>query len=195
MISHSLKFVFIHVPKTGGSAIETALLPICEDKKFIKPRQDGTHLFQLRVAGQDALNKHSTLSTYYDCYGDRISSYLKVATLRNPFSELVSWYFSPHRRYTEWSPERFEKHILERPVLEHYVLAPMKNAPLDHFMRFETLQQDFEDLCGKIGWPATHLEQINVGPEKSYRDYYTAKTRAMVEERFAFEIDLGGYEF
>lgn len=66
---------------------------------------------------------------------------------------------------------------------------------VDYVGRYETLQQDFENICERLGIDARSLDKQNVSKRSSYRDYYTSQTRKMVERYFQEDIDTFEYQF
>ena len=65
MVSRAHNFIFVHIPKTGGNALQHALLGCADDTVKIGARNfhDGVERFGLTLAGT-TLNKHSTISDY-----------------------------------------------------------------------------------------------------------------------------------
>lgn len=62
MISIQHKFLFVHIPKTGGNSVQNILRDFSEDKiVLVAPHQDGKERFEVR---NDLYNikKHSSLS-------------------------------------------------------------------------------------------------------------------------------------
>ena len=91
MISTERKFIYIHVPKTGGNSIQTALQPFSDDKKVASGHQDGIDRFD--IAGPATPSKHASLASYRDLLGD-ISQYFVFHSARHPFDRAISGYFS-----------------------------------------------------------------------------------------------------
>ena len=62
MISTQKKFLFIHVPKTGGNSIQNILHEYSEDEIVASAKhQDGVERFEVRNSKYN-IRKHSTLS-------------------------------------------------------------------------------------------------------------------------------------
>ena len=88
MISHKLKFIFIHIPKTGGSSLEKFLCNSVANKVTVEG--DSTHVY---CEFQDCQIKHDYIDYYHDMYGEKIKDYYKFAIVRNPYDLIMSLYF------------------------------------------------------------------------------------------------------
>lgn len=203
MLSTTKRFLFIHVPKTGGNSIQDALRPYADDAIVaIAPHQDGVERFELR-SDQYATHKHSTLREYRQAYGDALfASLFKFACVRNPWDRAVSFYFSPHRGEVKWDRKCFCDFVATIAPVGHYLtLAPDQRLAdavrhIDCLLRFETLQSDFARACEAVDIPEPTLRVRNKSSRLgSYRDYYDAETAKVVATRFEEEIDVFGYYF
>ena len=67
----------------------------------------------------------------------------------------------------------------------------------DYVMRFENLQQDFDEVCRRLRIPASRLPRTKskVRPKGDYRDYYTDYSREYVGVECRRFIDAFGYRF
>jgi len=199
VISLRQGFLFVHIPKTAGNSIQNVLRRYSEDEIVAGGGRDGLERFEVRSAGRD-LEKHSTLADYRRELGADFEGLFKFACVRNPWDRLVSHYFSPYRGEVKWSPRRFKRFVSEEvKPLGHYCTlgeddggSPFDN--LDLVLRFESLAADFEVLCGRLAIAHEPLPVRNRSSRSGAAEYYDAKLRDWVGERFAEEIEYFGYE-
>ena len=79
MISHTNKFIFIHIPKTGGTSVEAALA-------------DYGKLLQGPGNFHSIYFKHIPATRLQAMMGDEYENYFKFSIVRNPWDWLVSMY-------------------------------------------------------------------------------------------------------
>jgi hypothetical protein len=218
MVSTQHDFLFVHIPKTAGNAIQNVLRNYSEaviesDAEGL----DGRDRFGVTDV-KYGTTKHSPLSEYHTAIEPEVYERLfKFAVVRNPWDRMISAYFSPHRGDVEWDPGAFAKFVRSEPPLRHYVdrmgvrgriarkvarvfpvvaraIKPL-DADLDFVIRFEQLSEDFERACCKIGISPEPLPVRNQSKRHHYSTYYTPALRHLVRERFAEEILFGNYSF
>lgn len=201
MISLDKRFLFVHVPKTGGNSIQGVLSRFSEDRIVADaPHQDGVERFEV-VNDRYRTHKHSSLAEYRDAIEpDTFAALYKFAVIRNPWDWMVSLYFSPHRGVTAWDRDDFAAIIEEAGTLGRYIrLDPAANGPLDadldFLMRFEQLDADFRTVCGAIGIPHEPLARRNQSSRQHYSVYYDEPLKERVASKFSAEIAFGGYSF
>lgn len=66
---------------------------------------------------------------------------------------------------------------------------------VDYIGKFESLEQDFNQICQKINMPELTLPHINITKREDYRKYYDEQTREWVAKRFARTIKRFNYSF
>lgn len=214
MISIRARFLFLHVPKCAGNAIQSVLAPWSEDR-IVQTRRhhDGIDGFEVI---NDALGtrKHSTLADYRAKLApDVYRSLYKFACVRNPWDRLLSHFLfkQAKRGRRHFDREVFSRFIATRPPIEHYVCTAAAarvagcsgeawggESPfdeLDRFVRFEHLDEDFELVRKELDLPCGRVPVRNRGRHDHYAAYYDAGTREQVRHRFAAEIDYFGYRF
>jgi hypothetical protein len=212
MISAPKRFLFIHVPKTGGNSIFQALREYSEDRIITPgPVQDGIERFGTANETYPTILKHSSLSEHQSALPPEVfRSLYKFAVLRNPWERMISWFFSPHRQLPReersaawyaargWHRERFIGFIGCKPTTRHYTClpgAPTLSHDLDFLMRFEQLDEHFAEVCRRLDIPARPLPKYNRSTREHYSRYYDDELEALVGEQFREEIDFGGYRF
>lgn len=214
MISLKYNFLFIHVPKTGGNSIQNILADYSEDTLTDdEAHQDGIERFELRNSTYK-LKKHSKLTRYRKVLPAKLYQQLfKFATIRNPWDKMISLYFSPHRGTDRWDRDSFIQLVGNAPTLQDFVTLPSfsdrlggelglaaRPRPLDqdidYLIRFERLNDDFSEVCRKIGLPtAPELPVRNKGNRKHYGIYYDDELIELVARKFSNEIEFGNYSF
>lgn len=95
MISPSRRFVFVHIPKTGGTALTLALESRARADDILigdtpKARARKRRLAALTPAGR--LWKHSTLADLAGVVPEDLSDWFILTLVRNPWDRLLSYY-------------------------------------------------------------------------------------------------------
>jgi hypothetical protein len=139
---------------------------------------------------------------------EKFGSYFKFGFVRNPWDRAVSLYerkegFQPKTRmrfdeFIEWM--RFASSTCIHPVPHRYQLdwfvSPHGDVIVDFIGKYENLESDWAAISARLGI-ATKLPRLNVNAERirDYASYYSEKTRRIVAERFAVDIEHFGYKF
>jgi hypothetical protein len=200
MISLQKRFLFVHIPKTAGNSIQSALRDYSEDQLVaLRKEQDGIERFGLRNPNYK-IKKHSTLSEYRDALGhEQFRNLYKFTCVRNPWDRMVSYYFTPTQTPETWDRKEFRKIICKAvPVADYLRLDDGEEDPfanVNYVMRFESLADDFRAVCGTLGISATTLPRYNRSSRDNYSKYYDDELRELVRMRFAAEIERFGYAF
>ncbi len=203
MISIEKRFLFVHVPKTGGNSIQSILRKYSEDQIVCAtPHQDGIERFAVR---NDRFNteKHSTLTHYKNVLGAEVyHSLFRFSVIRNPWDMMISHYFSPHRGVCVWDRSKFIALVGSTPPIRHYICDNTKSggthdltADIQYLMKFEDLENEFRRVCEMIGVPFHPLPVRNRSDRKHYTQYYDEALIQLVHEKFQEEILLMGYHF
>jgi len=207
IISHSHKFIFIHVYKTAGTSIRKKLSPYIHAKpstnfihRIINPAESVySNKFNTHVSAAE-LKKSIPANIW--------NSYFKFAIVRNPWDWQVSLYtymqktqethpqgelinkLSDFDSYIEWRVNN-DVHLQKE-----YLYDMQTNKPLvDYIGRFENLQTDFNYICNKIGIAETELTVENVSNKKNFREYYNERNKELVAKVFNDDIQTFGYKF
>jgi hypothetical protein len=224
MISHSKKFIFIHIPKTAGNSIQLILKEHSSDKIHrlgydSKSNLDDRILIDFEV--ESSLGKHSKhewIQSYYKNpeLKQVVDDYFKFAVVRDPWDRLVSWY-----RYTfptislKVNKGHFLKEAVEAGPLGGFSCLPQLNylrrdgdsqseTAMDYIVKYENLEEGLKEVGKKINVSFESLPHINkcqwmhlseTYKKTPYQDYYDKKTEGIIRERHKEEIELFDYEF
>lgn len=213
MICHKYKCIFIEVPKTGSTSIRS-ILGI--------PPNPHANIWQTRYELQNYWTHHGgalnhVLAGLYlllpakkrNEIGTRIfQSYFKFGFVRNPWDRVVSMYERREglqigrnmtfEEFVDWV--QFASSTCIHPVPHRnqfdWFVDPHGNVLVDFIGRFENLEQDWARIAEKLGIdkPLPH-ENRNPRRSRHYTEYYTARTRDLVAERFRVDIEFFGYDF
>jgi Sulfotransferase family len=200
MISFQKRFLFVHIPKTAGNSIQSALRDYSEDELVaLRKEQDGIERFGLRNPKYKT-KKHSTLGEYRDALGnEQFRKLYKFTCVRNPWDRMVSYYLTPTQSPETWDRKEFRKTISKAVSVADYLRLDQDEedpfANVDYIMRFENLADDFRTVCGTLGISRTTLPRYNRSSREHYSKYYDNQLRELVRKRFAAEIQRFGYTF
>lgn len=194
VVNHRKRFVFIHVPKTGGSSIVDALqrLPGSERRLRLGSKHLTTEEFRARFRER---------TRWQPC---RISAYAILAFVRNPWDRMASLhrFLGTRPGGTPVPPfEDFLRQLKDRPdEMPHFhSLRPQSDfVDSDAFAvgYFESLQPAFAEIGRVFGFESRlGHEKKTEGTAQDYRRLYPDWAAAFVGELFCDDVARFGYCF
>jgi hypothetical protein len=175
IVSHSLKFIFVHINKTGGTSIKNAVKPVLGEGDF-NNLGEGKHL-----------SAHDIQKRYPEEWDD----YFTFGFIRNPWDRTVSRYFFWKQMNQKKVPASFEEFV-KSGQFASYTLCGMlcigKNPIVDFIGRFENLNNDFAEICSRIGIEIT-LPHINGSKHNHYASYYDSETWQIVQDHYKNDVE------
>lgn len=146
----------------------------------------------------------------------RDADYVSFCVVRNPYDRALSSVI--HFTKAEWTnsendEERrvgFELDLeswLNRPIEDHNMRAHRRaqidfvrnrkgEVVVNHILRFETLAEDFLALGEHLGWTGINIKRVgDSGRRKSYQDFYSERSKKMVEECFGDDCEAFGFNY
>jgi len=66
---------------------------------------------------------------------------------------------------------------------------------VDYLIRFESLQDGFDEVCRMIGKPRRILPHVNQTQHDHYTRYFDDECRELFRRRFARDVELFGYQY
>jgi hypothetical protein len=198
MISTAYKFIFLHVPKTGGNSVQTILLPFSdEQKRLADESQDGVERFQL--SGAITTTKHMPLQGYANRLGESLADFATIITVRDPIERALSMYYSPSRMLHSALPAdrfsfpEFANVVNGMKTLVSFVTVGDAPRMPTHVLRFDALQADFNRVLAELGLPRADLPVLNTssGPAGRRQELRArADVREVVERKFAPDLEF-----
>lgn len=213
IISTGRSYVFVHIPKTGGTALALALEARAKKDDIMLGDTPKAKKRRRRVEGattRGRLWKHSTLADIDGLLPEGTLEGLFAFTLvRNPWDRMVSYYhWLRAQSFTHPAVRLAQGSAFSQFVLHPSTRASLRNAPASHYMRradgavqcaayirIEHFEQDAAPLIAHLGF-APDLTRVNVSDRESdFRPYFCEESAAAVAEDCRTDIDAFGYTF
>ncbi len=220
LISYKYKFIFIHNYKVAGSSVKDALKSCSLESPFLrshylnaklekyaffrflnrlrgrKGHLDKFTLFKKHDKGKDLKNKLSK---------DIWTNFFKFGFVRNPWDWQVSLYHfmlksKNHFQHNQIKKlNNFDSYIKWRvnknlKLQKEYFYDEKNNCLVDFIGKIENIDEDFNEICNKIGIKAT-MPHKNQTKHKQYQEYYNLHTRELIAKNFREDIELFNYQF
>ena len=207
IVSHSHRFIFAAVPKTGTHSVRQALREHLSDEDveqvglFVDKRFPWADLAAIG-------HGHLSLRQVRPYLGEEaFSGYFKFAFVRNPFDRFVSYcaFMLRGGEVFQRQPREAMRHFLfEEPPEQHILFQPQvsllvgedgKTLLTDMVGRVEDMQGSYDAICARIGIASRPLDRVNGSQHGDYRPYYDQNLIDGVAARYAQDLDLFDYTF
>lgn len=214
IISPGRRYIFVHIPKTGGTSLALALeTRAMKDDILIgdtpKARRRKGRLKEVETRGR--LWKHATLADIEGLVprGD-LDRYFLFALVRNPWDRVVSYYH--WLRVQDFAHPAvdlaksadfsgFLNHPQTRASLaaEHYGSYLTDSEGVERpatFVRLEHIARDLAPVEAHLGFAVTNIPHVNRSDRPAdYRDAYSKADAELVSRLCARDITRFGYAF
>lgn len=203
IFSENKKFIFIHIPKTGGTSVKTALKRVSL-KENVVPLKYKTTSSQIR--------KHDVAIRVRDILNEKIwKSYYKFAFVRNPFDWVVSLYHyikkdkkDPRyqianklnfKDFMRWFDKASSEKYPARLGQKSYITNKKGKIIVNFVGKLENFTEDFSKVCKSLNIKNTYLPRVNITNHKKYTKYYDSDTISLVGRIFKEDLRFLGYSF
>jgi hypothetical protein len=209
LLSHSHRFIFVHIQKTAGQSLKRALEPYCDRLPRTGVRRLLSHLPLPEDPSRAAFRPHTTARWARLKLSPRLyDSYCAFTVVRNPFDRAVSNYnflrqrpeHHSHRHVRELTFDGYlgflKRHRWRRDPTQRYRVVDGRGRLLcDPVLKFENLDLEFATLCARLELPvAEPLPRKNASTHRPWREYYESRaTRDAAVDLFREDFDAFGY--
>lgn len=217
ILSTSHRFLFVHVPKTAGTALTAALDPFGVTGTRTPWQRLARQLHLRADPGRAYFRKHETAAVIRARLGAAsYDGFLSFSVVRNPFDHAVSHYeylkeFRNAARAAAFAAMSFAEYLAYRttarglfvpsfavlPDQAHWLVDGAGRLLVKRVMRFETLAADFAALTAELGLPGVTMERVNPTRAKAVpkrlASYYDDGTAETVRRLYARDFGLFGY--
>ena len=211
ILSLGRKYVFIHAPKTGGTAMALALegramkddMMLGDTPKALKRRR---RLKGVQTRGR--LWKHSTLADI-DGLVPSLDGLFAFTLVRNPWDRMVSYYhwlrdqqfdhpavtLARQLEFPEFACANEVRSAMQRSGARQFMTDAHGTERCNLFIRLEAFVTDAQPLWDHLGF-TLELPHANASRRATdFRDYYSDAARAAVAQACAEDIDRFAYRF
>lgn len=216
LYSQEYNFLFIHIPKTGGTSLVSILkdrsdrvpLPLRGIGYFLDNRGISLPAWSYSILG---FPYHITAEALRNYWGnEEFDRYFKFAFVRNPWDLVLSEYkyiltkpsHPLHRKisrssslddFLEWKLSIWKNSRYARPQ-SAWLFDSAGNNLINYVGRFENYEENSTAIMRKLGIE-TEIPHLNATKHSPYLENYSNHGRKLVETMYAEDIDHFNYHF
>ncbi|MBC7480127.1 MAG: sulfotransferase family 2 domain-containing protein [Pseudorhodobacter sp.] len=213
ILSRGRRYIFVHIPKTGGTALALALeARAMKDDVMLgdTPKARARRGRVAQVTAHGRLWKHSTLTDIAGLATDaEIASFFTVTLVRNPWDRIVSYYHwlqtqsFAHSSVALAQTLDFSGFLNHPQTITSLTLWPYAAYMRDRFgqeraslyVRLEHLTTDLAPFEAHLGFRLAMPHANASTREKDWRGYYSDRDAGLVANLAAQDIARFGYKF
>lgn len=204
LINDDRKFIFFHIPKTGGTTIQKHLVTVCRSKK-----EKFREFWGLSKNG-DLSHIHYDRAIKYIDIG-KLDKYIKVCIVRNPYDRLYSGFIEKRGYRYSKNKEGFNKFIKEKlnnKIIyqkEFIHIAPCsyfthsnKVLKMNKVIKYENYKKEIDAFLMEHGYNNKYsnrnVRNKQFNAQYKYLDKYNEESIAKVNDIFNLDFEYFGYE-
>ncbi len=207
VISHTRNFIFVHLYKTGGTSVSSALSQYGHSSFSMKARLFSVIGLRPAIYSEDFPKHIPLLDLRQELPGKIFNGYFKFAFVRNSWDWQVSLY---HHILKDQSNQHhaivkslggFEEYLVWRTqsrnvrLQQAYVCDSNGNLLTNFLGNYSKLHEDLQKVTHQMGLGDLILPHLNAGDRNSYQDYYSPKGKDLIYQAYKPDIKTFGFEF
>jgi hypothetical protein len=188
----SLNGTFIHIPKTGGKTIRTALR-----HHFI--RRCGKHHTALSVLSEyTEMLDHPIIASIRNPWERVWSTYSYTKMLKTHKMSFADWLSNP--KVNNWQFRHFDDiaELNRNPLsLESWVCDENGNELVTDYIDFYNIEEGISRLSSKYGVELNykHIKHSTDGRGSGYKNHYNTETKEYIGKICSWEIEKFKFKF
>ena len=197
MISHKLKFIFIHIPKTSGNSLSLFLKDFIDDDVILKTSNMGEKQGIDIICDKTKEEiKHKSLAYYENIYGQTIKDYFKFTIVRNPYDRILSFYFwSKGKGNQVFNRKEFITFVKNCLCFQHNYIT--QNVHIIHFENLIAELKSIECLKGVVDFNNYPTLNASSNSKKKYTEIYDndKELKDLVFQKYQKDFEQFGYTY
>lgn len=213
IISRTRRFIFVHIPKTGGTAFTLAYeTRAAKDDILIgdtpKARKRAGRWKGVKTAGR--VWKHSTLADVVGLVtAEEIEEFQTVTLIRNPWDRVVSYYhwlkaqsfahpavgLAKANDFSGFLNHRRTGASLRLWPYGAYLRRGDGSEKPSTFIRLEHFAEDAAPVAAHLGFPLTLPRANDSDRQRDWRVYYSERDAELVADLCGEDVARFGYRF
>ncbi|KAF0174100.1 MAG: hypothetical protein FD162_1335 [Rhodobacteraceae bacterium] len=214
ILSRGRRFIFVHIPKTGGTALTVALEARAKKDDILIGDTPKARARRARIAGVKSagrLWKHSTLADIAGLATDaEISDFFTLTLVRNPWDRAVSYYhWLRGQSFAHPAVGLAKSHDFSGFLNHPQTVTALRCWPYTAYMRdrlgmeraslyarLEHLEADLAPFEAHLGFRLTPLARANESDRaRDWRGFYSDADAALMADIAAGDIARFDYRF
>ena len=208
MICLKNKIAFIHIPKCGGTSVESVLLDLEEhkgDKNFYKMSSKDAEKFFVGTGEDRQHCDQKRIEEELVLLGEDLSNWRFLALVRDPCERIrseVRYQLATQRRARESKQYKTESEAISSGIVwenawQHHEKSAQQllngTSPVE-LIKLESANTEFPRLIKEWTNRDVTLEVLN-SSKKGEAEDLTEQAKAMVLQKWRGDFNLGGYPF
>ncbi|MEP2533124.1 sulfotransferase family 2 domain-containing protein [Shimia sp.] len=218
ILSQSHNFIFVHVPKTAGTAMTSALepfgvypprtvwrsfvrrLPIVESPDTVYLRKHESAAGVRRKLGPDVFERFHRFAVVRNPYDHAVSHYEFMKQFRIPkiAEKIANMSFADYLRYRMKKPFWNDTFFARLPDQAHFLIDENGALLVHRLMKFESLADDFDAMAHDLGMGDVTLRRVNETKSRTdkrpWKIYFDSESKELADTLYARDFALLGYD-